>query len=82
MEFEFEFRRPSVPAFSFQGLLHHQRTEVPTLCWHVNLHLLLLMTPLNFKDAPPMIDREFGTIDFFVVFDAQAMSSRYRRMFS
>lgn len=32
--------------------------------------------------GPPMIDREFGTIDFFVVFDAAKMNEKYRRMFS
>lgn len=32
--------------------------------------------------GPPMIDREFGTIDFFVVFDVQRMSEKYRRMFA
>lgn len=32
--------------------------------------------------GPPMIDREFGTIDFFVVFDSAKMSEKYRRMFS
>jgi len=29
----------------------------------------------------PAIDREFGTIDFFVIFDLPAMSEKYRRMF-
>ncbi|MCY7377466.1 MAG: GNAT family N-acetyltransferase [Pyrinomonadaceae bacterium] len=29
----------------------------------------------------PAIDREFGTIDFFVIFDLQAMSEKYRKMF-
>ena len=29
----------------------------------------------------PMIDREFGTIDFFVVFDVTRMNEKYRRMF-
>lgn len=32
--------------------------------------------------GPPMIDREFGTIDFFVVFDLTDMSKKYRRIFS
>ena len=31
--------------------------------------------------GPPMIDREFGTIDFFVVFDVQTMNEKYRKMF-
>ena len=31
--------------------------------------------------GPPTIDREFGTIDFFVVLDADRMNDRYRRMF-
>lgn len=29
----------------------------------------------------PVIDREFGTIDFFVVFDVKSMNEKYRRMF-
>lgn len=29
----------------------------------------------------PAIDREFGTIDFFVLFDLQEMSEKYRKMF-
>jgi putative hemolysin len=29
----------------------------------------------------PAIDREFGTIDYFILFDLQAMSEKYRRMF-
>lgn len=32
--------------------------------------------------GPPMIDREFGTIDFFVVFDVTKMNEKYRRMFA
>lgn len=32
--------------------------------------------------GPPMIDRAFGTIDFFVVFDVQRMNEKYRRMFA
>jgi putative hemolysin len=32
--------------------------------------------------GPPMIDHEFGTIDFFVVFDVRRMNEKYRRMFS
>lgn len=32
--------------------------------------------------GPPMIDREFGTIDFFVVLDIQTANEKYRRMFS
>lgn len=31
--------------------------------------------------AAPSIDREFGTIDFFVIFDLPAMNEKYRRMF-
>jgi putative hemolysin len=27
----------------------------------------------------PIIDREFGTIDFFVIFDAQSLNDKYRR---
>lgn len=32
--------------------------------------------------GPPMIDRRFGTIDFFVVFDLEEMNEKYRRLFS
>lgn len=32
--------------------------------------------------GPPMIDRDFGTIDFFVVFDVKNLNEKYRRMFS
>ena len=32
--------------------------------------------------GPPMIDREFGTVDFFVVFDVATMTEKYRRIFS
>lgn len=31
--------------------------------------------------SPPMIDSEFGTIDFFVVFDVKNLNDKYRRMF-
>jgi putative hemolysin len=31
--------------------------------------------------GPPIIDREFGTIDFFVVCDTHQVSEKYRRMF-
>lgn len=31
--------------------------------------------------GPPMIDREFGTIDFFVIFDVTKLNEKYRRMF-
>lgn len=31
--------------------------------------------------GPPMIDRDFGTIDFFVVFDATKANEKYRKMF-
>ena len=32
--------------------------------------------------GPPIIDREFGTIDFFVVFDVTQMNEKYRRLFA
>jgi len=32
--------------------------------------------------GPPMIDHEFGTIDFFVLLDIRNISEKYRRMFS
>jgi putative hemolysin len=31
--------------------------------------------------SPPMIDRDFGTIDFFVVCDTHEIGERYRKMF-
>lgn len=31
--------------------------------------------------SAPIIDRDFGTIDFFVVFDVAQMNEKYRRMF-
>jgi putative hemolysin len=31
--------------------------------------------------GPPVIDREFGTIDFFVLFDVEDLSDRARRLF-
>lgn len=31
--------------------------------------------------GPPMLDEEFGTVDFFVVFDLEEIGERYRRMF-
>ena len=31
--------------------------------------------------GPPVIDREFGTIDFFVVFDVENVNEKYRKIF-
>jgi putative hemolysin len=31
--------------------------------------------------SPPILDKEFGTIDFFVIFDLQAANEKFRRMF-
>jgi putative hemolysin len=31
--------------------------------------------------GPPVIDREFGTIDFFVVFDVHNLSDKYQKLF-
>jgi putative hemolysin len=31
--------------------------------------------------GPPVLDREFGTVDFFVLFDVEALSPRARRLF-
>jgi putative hemolysin len=31
--------------------------------------------------GPPVVDADFGSIDFFVVFDIELMSERYRKMF-
>jgi putative hemolysin len=32
--------------------------------------------------SPPLIDREFGTIDFFVIFDTNDLTDKYRKMFT
>jgi putative hemolysin len=32
--------------------------------------------------GPPIVDEAFGSIDFFVVFDVEAMTEKYRRMFA
>jgi len=32
--------------------------------------------------GPPMIDHDFGSIDFFVIFDATELTEKYQRMFS
>lgn len=50
------------------------RVELPAL---FNMYLRLGAKVCG----PPMIDHEFGTIDFFVVFDVRSMSEKYRRMF-
>lgn len=31
--------------------------------------------------GPPMVDREFGSIDFFVVFDVRDLNPKYKKMF-
>jgi len=31
--------------------------------------------------SPPMLDTEFGTIDFFVIFDSEKINEKYRKMF-
>jgi len=31
--------------------------------------------------GPPVIDREFGTIDFFILFDVEELSERAKRLF-
>lgn len=31
--------------------------------------------------SPPVIDADFGTIDFFVIFDSQKINPKYRKMF-
>lgn len=44
----------------------------------------LFLTYLRFGAkvcSPPAIDREFKTIDFFVMFDLQTIAEKYRRMF-
>lgn len=51
------------------------RVELPSL---FNMYLRLGARVCS----PPIIDRNFGTIDFFVVFDVNEMSDKYRRMFT
>lgn len=51
-----------------------ERLELPSL---FNIYLKMGVKICGF----PAIDREFGTIDFFVIFDFQAMSKKCRRMF-
>jgi len=66
---------PSRNAVSLVGDDRVERIELPAL---YNMYLRLGARVCS----PPMIDREFGTIDFFVVFDVADLSSKYRRMFS
>ena len=53
----------------------NERIELPAL---FNMYLRIGAKVCG----PPMIDREFCTIDFFVVFDVTKMNKKYRRMFA
>ncbi len=53
----------------------NERIELPAL---FNMYLRIGAKVCG----PPMIDREFGTIDFFVVFDTTKINEKYRRMFA
>jgi len=66
---------PCRNAISLVGEDSGERIELPAL---YNMYLRIGARVCG----PPMIDREFGTIDFFVVFDVAALSSKSRRMFS
>jgi len=67
--------RPCRHAISLIGDEATERIQLPAL---YNMYLRIGARVCG----PPMIDREFGTIDFFVVFDVADLSEKYRRMFS
>jgi putative hemolysin len=66
---------PCRNAISLIGDESSERVELPAL---YNMYLRIGAKVCG----PPMIDREFGTIDFFVVFDVADLGEKYRRMFS
>lgn len=66
---------PKHDALSAGDALESESVELPPL---FNMYLRLGAKVCG----PPMVDRDFGTIDFFVVFDVQTMSDKYRRMFA
>ncbi|MDQ3748976.1 MAG: GNAT family N-acetyltransferase [Acidobacteriota bacterium] len=51
-----------------------ERIELPSL---FNIYLKMGVKICG----APVIDREFGTVDFFVIFDLRAMNEKYKRMF-
>ncbi len=62
-------------AFPVEGIFTEaEQIELPSL---FNLYLKI-GTKICGK---PTIDREFGTIDFFVIFDIEQMTEKYRKMF-
>lgn len=61
-------------AFAESFLPEGDNVELPSL---FNMYLRIGARACSM----PMIDREFGTIDFFVVFDVTRMNEKYRRMF-
>ncbi len=65
---------PKRNAINVNEIAGTTRIELPAL---FNMYLRLGATVCG----PPMIDHEFGTIDFFVVFDVRSMPDKYRRMF-
>ncbi len=66
---------PRANAVDLEGPISGRSIELPAL---FNMYLRLGAAVCG----PPILDREFGTIDFFVIFDALAISEKYRRMFS
>lgn len=66
---------PKKNAVSVTDIRTVERVELPPL---FNMYLRLGARVCG----PPMIDHEFGTIDFFVIFDVRAMNEKYRKMFS
>ncbi|HKX84584.1 MAG TPA: GNAT family N-acyltransferase [Pyrinomonadaceae bacterium] len=54
--------------------LDQEKVELPSL---FNMYLRIGAKVCG----PPMIDHDFGTIDFFVIFDLRDMDKKYRKMF-
>jgi putative hemolysin len=67
--------KPIRNGLSLSGETDDERLELPAL---FNMYFRLGAR----VGGPPMIDRQFGTLDFFVVLDVQEMNGKYRRMFS
>lgn len=76
------FRVNPVPESSFPGLNEHVKIG--------NRRKLFFQLPSLIKGylrvgalvcGPPALDREFGTTDFFLLFDIEKLSAQYRRRF-
>lgn len=66
---------PKHDGLSLDDTPGNERIELPAL---FNMYLRIGAKVCG----PPMIDREFGAIDFFVVFDVTKMNEKYRRIFA